>query len=231
LGFPQTSFARAIIVKNILPLVLFVSTCFLSGCVTVSYQTRYTEPGFQIKDLLTKRVEVVFGNNLVLNSYEKAFAKTYINNEGYFKSVQLSIVSNLALSNSNVDTGSSEESTPMLGLVSLNEQDVQKARDYFSKSTSELILFIKEVTIQSEITSNYAPPSQPGMAGSNTSSESCKVTLVLETWDTKKQKKMYEFSTTDKAGVFLFSYSASLAEATKKTTQSAVDYIAKNGRY
>lgn len=203
---------------------------FCVSCTTVSYSTRISTPGFNIKDLLEKKVEVVFGNELNQDAYQKAFNKKFSNTDGYFKWLQGKYVASLKQLNQKVSKGSSISLSGIYGVSGINQDAIRKAEAYFENTEAELVLFIQRADIRREVVTGYVAPAQPGMMGSHNSSESCIVKLTLSVWDPKSQKHLYEFSTTDKASVMFFSYQASLEGASMKAVESSISYIKKNGR-
>jgi hypothetical protein len=218
----MTLFSRCVLLGSIILLG--------ASCATVSYSTQFSQPGFQVKDLLSKKVEVVCGNEMYRTAYDRAFEKRFTDNEGYFKHVQTALTMALKSQNPNVKIGSANGLEALTGLVSLSESDIQNSKDYFKNSESDLIVIIKGARISQRFINNYSPPVQPGLAGTNNSKESCLVTVILSIWDTRTQKKVYEYATTDEANVLFFSYQASLENATSKAIESAVSYIQKNGK-
>lgn len=202
----------------------------ITSCTTVSYSTQFSKPGFQIQDLLNKKITVVPGNEMYRTDYDRAFEKRFTDNDGYFRYAQLAFAEELKNINPNVNTSNAEGLEALSGLNSLSDTNIQRSRKFLENSDSDFIVIIKGARIKQEIQHNYAPPVQPGMAGGNSSKESCIVTIILSIWDTRSQNKVYEFSTTDKVNVVFFTYQASLEDATQKAIESAISYIQKNGR-
>jgi len=207
-------------------LAFFIFFSFWS-CATVKYNTRASDPEFKVRDVVEKPTSVVNGTIVNLNDYKISFEKEYGSNEALLTSIRDLLVSELATKNPNIKVGASEGSEALSGLTSLNQEDIEKARNYFTNETSDLILFVKEVIIDGTTTSQSHAPAIKGGIATTTTTEKCEVQIILEVWDKHKQKEVYEFSTMDEAGVMLFMYGTALTDAVEKTTINAAKYFLK----
>ncbi|MGD8306305.1 MAG: hypothetical protein PVF17_06595 [Ignavibacteria bacterium] len=207
-------------------LVILFALIVISCSSTTYIQESFAAEDYDFIALHNSNIEFAWTEKILLNEFVKTFNDEYSDTNKLTNKLFALFSNEFKHQIPGIKLSQLEINVPPILQhgISLSNQNQTIAERFFASLESDYIIVINSIEIDgADENSQYYNPATSTISGS--SSEECVVSLDIEIWDIKNQKRILRFFGLGTDTVVLFSYLSSLNNAMKEAVAYSVKFI------